>query len=257
MKFYYAPFLLGCAIRSASAFTVSQPSSAKSLALRSTLGETVTEWDMMSIAQGSGMVRCEGGSRKTFTFPDQGQEIVQIGMTTEGRPLNAEIELWIGPNWTPYSLKCFSDDGRQFPARILVGTRNKPAEIELRNVGQMELPFTAAASYAKPPLVDIRERIIDAGDGITVQGGAIDSIPLGSEVNQVRVYLKTDTRQLNTRVELLNGPNNIKQQFEVFTNNGVLNSLYVVMDTPGNANTIRIINQAPLEFPAYAYIEAI
>jgi hypothetical protein len=47
----------------------------------------------------------------------------------------------------------------------------------------------------------------------------------------------------------------VKQKFEVFTNNGVLNSLYVVFETPGTGYTIRIINLAPVEFPAYAFIK--
>ena len=34
---------------------------------------------------------------------------------------------------------------------------------------------------------------------------------------------KADGKQLNARVELLNAPNNPKQTFEVFTNNGELN----------------------------------
>jgi hypothetical protein len=119
----------------------------------------------------------------------------------------------------------------------------------------MELPLNAACTYAKPPLTDIRKQIAESGESkLTIQGGAINSLPLDPGVKQVRILLNTDARQLNTRIELLNGPNNPKQLFEVFTNNGVLNSLYVVLNTPGSGNTVRIINQAPVEFPAYAYI---
>jgi hypothetical protein len=214
-------------------------------------------WGLTQIAdQRNGIIRCEGKSRKTFVFNDITKEDIQGALCSEGRPLNAEIQLWIGPNWTPYTLKAYSDDGKQYPVQFLVGTRNKQAELEIRNVGQMEFPLNAACAYAKPPLAEMRNKIPRemADSKITVQGGAIKSFPLDPSVEQTRVLLNTDTRQLNAVVELLNGPNNVKQRFEIFTNNGVLNSLYVVFNTPGSGNTVRIMNQATIEFPAYAYI---
>ena len=66
--------------------------------------------------------------------------------------------------------------------------------------------------------------------------------------------LNTDGKQLNARVELLNAPNNPKQTFEVFTNNGELNSLCVAFNSPDAGNTIRIINLAPVEFPCYIHL---
>jgi hypothetical protein len=53
------------------------------------------------------------------------------------------------------------------------------------------------------------------------------------------------------------GPNNVKQNFEAFTNNGQLNSLYVLFNTPGGGNTIRIRNQNTVEFPFRAYVSAV
>ena len=61
--------------------------------------------------------------------------------------------------------------------------------------------------------------------------------------------LNTDGKQLNARVELLNAPNNPKQTFEVFTNNGELNSLCVCFNIVDAGNTVRIVNLAPVEFP--------
>ena len=61
--------------------------------------------------------------------------------------MNAEIQLWLGPDWTPFSLKAYSEDGKLRPIQTLVGTRNTAAMIEVRNVG--EFPFSAASDYAK------------------------------------------------------------------------------------------------------------
>jgi hypothetical protein len=256
MKIYANLLVLCASFSTAAAFVVQGPKTLRpSFALRATPVGEQTSWTLPSIAGPSGIVRCEGLTRRTFDFPDISQEVVQVGVNSEGRPMKAEIELWIGPDWTPYKLKAFSEDGRQFPFQALVGTRNKAAQLEVRNVGEMELPFRAACSYAPPPLAEARAKIPETSESRLVQGGAIYSAELDPDMDQVRVFLNTDTRQLNARVELLNGPNNIKQSMEVFTNNGVLNSLYVVFNTPSGAgNTIRIINQAPLEFPAYAFI---
>ena len=41
------------------------------------------------------------------------------------------------------------EDGKLRPIQTLVGTRNKAAMIEVRNVGEYEFPFKAASSYAE------------------------------------------------------------------------------------------------------------
>ena len=69
--------------------------------------------------------------------------------------------------------------------------------------------------------------------------------------------LHTDGRQLNAKIELLNAPNNPKQVYEVFTNNGDLNRLVVCFDIPEAGNTIRIINLATVEFPFYASLNQV
>ena len=67
--------------------------------------------------------------------PGQGPR-ASCTLTSEGRPVNAEIQLWLGPDWTPFSLKAYSEDGKLRPIQTLVGTRNTAAMIEVRNVGE-------------------------------------------------------------------------------------------------------------------------
>ena len=68
---------------------------------------TVREWDMKAIksADGSPVQRIEGLTRKTWKFNDIGKDRVQVALESEGRPVHADIQLWIGPDWTPFSLK--------------------------------------------------------------------------------------------------------------------------------------------------------
>ena len=83
------------------------------------------------------------------SFNNLAKDRVQVALTSEGRPVNAEIQLWLGPDWTPFSLKAYSEDGKLRPIQTLVGTRNTAAMIEVRNVGEYEFPFSAASDYAK------------------------------------------------------------------------------------------------------------
>jgi len=210
-------------------------------------------WEINKV---SPVVRIEGQTRHTFNFQDLSRELVQVAMTSpNGRPINSEVELWIGPDWTPVSVKCHSEDGKQFPIQSLVGTRNKSANVEIKNTGQSSYPINAACSYAIPPLSDARDAIKEE-DGIYIEGGAIKMSSIPSDVNQLQVLMTTEGKQLHGMIELLNGPNNVKASYEVFTNNGELNALFVVFDTPADGNAIRIKNLAPLEFPLKFYCKA-
>jgi hypothetical protein len=51
------------------------------------------------------MERIEGDTRRTWDFGDVSKDTVQVVMKSEGRPVNADIELWIGPDWTPYKFE--------------------------------------------------------------------------------------------------------------------------------------------------------
>ena len=93
--------------------------------------------------------------------------------------------------------------------------------------------------------------------GTVIAGNALNSWSVEDGAKHVEVVLHTDGRQLNAKIELLNAPNNPKQVYEVFTNNGDLNRLVVCFDIPEAGNTIRIINLATVEFPFYASINQV
>merc|ERR1719240_769907 len=217
-----------------------------------------TAWGMKQITpDGSLVQRVEGKTRKTWKFNDLSKDRVQVALTSEGRPVNADIQLWLGPDWTPFSLKAYSEDGKLRPIQTLVGTRNKAAMIEVRNVGEYEFPFNAASNYAKGAMALLPQEIPATSTPVRVDGGALRSFPLDPECEQLEVVLNTDGKQLNARVELLNAPNNPKQTFEVFTNNGELNSLCVCFNIVDAGNTVRVVNLAPVDFPCYIHFNEI
>merc|ERR1719487_1638862 len=219
------------------------------------MAEYADRWSMGEITpDGSLAQRVEGKSRKTWKFNDLSKDRVQCAVNSEGRPVDADIDLWIGPDWTPFKLKAYTEDGKARPIQTLVGTRNKSAMIEVMNVGEYEFPFKAASNYAKGTMATAPSTIAATTEGERVDGGALRSYPVSESAEMMEVVLKTDGRQLNARIEVLNAPNNPKQTFEVFTNNGELNALCVCFNTPDAGNTVRIVNLAPVEFPCYIHL---
>ena len=252
----YHALALGLLLEPTSSF-VAGPA-VRATRMPATAGPQMKAWGMDEITPDGALVqRVEGKTRKTWKFNDLAKDLVQVAMTSEGRPINADVALWLGPDWTPFTLKAYSEDGKLRPIQTLVGTRNKAAMIEVMNVGEYEFPFQAASNYAKGEMVTVPKDIPAATTGERVDGGALRSYPVDSTTEQLEVVLNTDGKQLNARVELLNAPNNPKQTFEIFTNNGELNSLTVCFNTPDVGNTVRIVNLAPVEFPCYIHLNEV
>ena len=220
------------------------------------MAPTSSAWSIKDVSPDGKLVqRVEGKTRKTWSFNDLSKDRVQVALTSTGRPINADIQLWLGPNWTPFTLQAYSEDGSLRPVQTLIGTRNKAAMIEVRNVGEYEFPFSAASNYAQGAMETLPADLpASLGPGERVDGGALRSYPLDPSTELLEVVLNTDGRQLNAKIELISGPNNPKQTYECFTNNGLLNSLVVGFACPDQATTVRVVNLAPVEFPCYIHL---
>jgi hypothetical protein len=210
----------------------------------------MADWSMQEISpDGSLVQRIEGQTRKTWKFTDTSRDRVQVALGSEGRPVHSDIHLWLGPNYTPFSIKAYSEDGKLRPVQALIGTKKKEVTVEVKNVGMSDFPIKAAANYAKGVMEALPIDMPASSQGERVDGQALRSYPLSPSSKQLEVILNTEGRQLKARVELLNAPNNPKQTFEVYASDGQLTSLCICFDTPDEGNTVRILNLSPQEFP--------
>ena len=194
----------------------------------------------------------QGGSLRTWSYRSPAIEQVQVVLSTEGRPLDADVELWHGPDNTPCKMRVYVENGQLRPFSAVVETPRGPNTVAIRNIGQIEFPIAAnvVADVVDAPSPDC----IDAS--ATIQGGALRTYPFDPTVDSVQVLLQTDGRPLNARIELLQGPNNNKQVIELYTEDGCDRPFFCVLETPGSGNVVRIVNTAPVEFPMTAGVVA-
>ena len=192
----------------------------------------------------------QGGSLRTWSYRSPSVEQVQVVLSTEGRPLDADIELWHGPDNTPVKMRVYNENGLLRPFSAVIETPRGPNTIAIRNIGQVEFPI--AADVVAQEVDQPSPECIAASQ--TIQGGALRTYPFDPTVDSVQVLLKTDGRPLNARIELLQGPNNNKQVIELYTEDGCDRPFYAILETPGSGNVVRCVNTAPVEFPMTAAV---
>mmetsp|Transcript_20513 Transcript_20513/g.48707 ORF Transcript_20513/g.48707 Transcript_20513/m.48707 type:complete len:379 (-) Transcript_20513:267-1403(-) len=214
-------------------------------------------------------IKVQGGSLRTWSFQSPYVDSIQVHLRTEGRPLNANVELWKGPDNTPQKVAVYLEDGSFRPFRCTILIPDEQNAISIRNTAQMEYPLHAAiqAGLYRPPSSKTNdeddnndkqsatERLASIACTRIIQGGAVFTMPFSPTTASVEIVLKTDGRPLNARIELLHGPNNVKQVMELYTEDGFVRPFYAIVDTPGTGNVIRIVNTATVEFPIQASVE--
>ena len=219
---------------------------------RSTQASTFDIWETASPSI------VQGGSLRTWSCAP-GVERVQVLMKTDGRPCNANIELWQGPDNTPQKMTVYLEDGETRPFSAIVETpREGSNTVAIYNTATIEYPLYACVEgdmNDSADLMALSANLENMSAPRTVQGGSVHTFPFSHEVASVQVLLKTDGRPLNARIELMQGPNNNKQVMEVYTEDGMERPFFMVIEAPGSENVVRLINTATVEFPLTARVE--
>jgi len=200
---------------------------------------------VLDVFEESNKVILQGGSLITCAL-DENIERVTVLMKTEGRPLIADIDSWHGPKNTPQKFSVHIEDGGKRPFRAILETPGSCNALSFRNTAGPEYPLTAGVVVHK---VGESNAPCLSTDYVVVQGKAVHTVEFASSAQSVLVSLYTRGRPLNALIELLQGPNNSKQLMEVYTEDGLQRPMNIIVETPGEGNVIRVVNQGSIEFP--------
>jgi len=222
----------------------------------------------------------QGESLKTWDFNSEHLDAVQVLLKTEGRPLKADIELWQGEN-APQKISVYSENGDTRPLSAFIATPySGHTAVAVKNSGEGEFPMKACVEadlhqngnylagtgpangngngngnqLAKYTL----QQLWDGARPKTVQGGgATYVVPLESNIQRVQILITSEKNPINARIEILEGPNNVKQVMEISTEDGKARPFFCVLDLPDPVltNVMRVVNTGPFEFPIECRIE--
>lgn len=219
----------------------------------------------------------QGSSQRTWQIPSrkeqtEGRDRVLVLMKSNGRPLHATVDVMQGPNYTPQSASIFLEDGQDYELNLVMELPSpQPYTMELRNTAEVEFPLTACVQTNNNDSAQSSkvEELQQSGRHImTVQkqiepiiiqgGGSLRTFAFDPTVHRAQVYIQSDGgRPFWCKIELLEGPNNIKQIVELYSKDGVEAPFFLTLDMPGNGNVVRIINTGPLEYPLQAALTPI
>jgi hypothetical protein len=209
------------------------------------------------------MDRIEGsGTVRNYKIPPWAER-VQYVLTTNGRPLKATVELWVGPIRKTHTLEISVENGQKTPVRATLKFKKGTEVITIRTSDAGELPCSACVVVPSPDrskaLGANTERVFDSNPRTRVQGGIIQpdgeskgavryfNVPPDVEAVQVLLWSKnTGKKSLKAKIEVLQGPNNPKQSFDLQCGGGS-QPYHAVFETPGGGGVLRIINKKFLE----------
>jgi hypothetical protein len=183
-------------------------------------------------------------------------------MTTDGRPLEAKIELWQGPGYSPQKVRVYSENGRERPFRAVMETpMEKDISCAVKNIGSLEFPLGATVKDAAH-LTDADanpfyySELVETANGRIIQGGALRSFRFEPFVQRAKIILETNGLPLCARIEISQGPNNKKQVFDIYSEDGQRFPFSLAVELPGAGNVMRIMNAATVEYPMIAWVES-
>mmetsp|Transcript_7417 Transcript_7417/g.9565 ORF Transcript_7417/g.9565 Transcript_7417/m.9565 type:complete len:280 (+) Transcript_7417:1431-2270(+) len=208
------------------------------------------------------MQRIEGGGTlRTWKMPE-GTERCELAFKSNGRPLNAKVELWEGPVRTIHTGYIRNQDGALSPYKCTLKFKPGPWTVQITNDGPYEFQIEAGVAVADPTKneeigkkTDVifakTQRVLLQGGNDQGVGGQVHSFPIDVSVQSVNVVASSQDvgkRAMKIQIEAIKGPNEPKQKYEIECA-GVAQPYMCTIPTPGSGWTLRIRSITYLEYP--------
>jgi hypothetical protein len=200
-------------------------------------------------------MRIEGGDTlQTFKMPPHAERVQYI-LTSNGRPVKAKVELWIGPIRSTHELVYDVMNGAAYPIKATLKFKKVSPVLKVSTNGTYEFPLVCGVFVPSPEeskkIEDFCEKdmfynapmkqSVQGGSTIDNKGGAIRTfdIPPTWEKTQIMVWSKdVGKKSFKSDIEILQGPNNQKQRFYLRCG-GSTQPYHAVVNTPGPGWRIR------------------
>ena len=261
----FSPIVALCAIGSAAAFT---PSPLKRTVSSNTALSEGEDFNMFPLQPRFETIQ-GGGTVKTYQMPPWATRC-QYVLKTNGRPLKATVELWLGPLRRTHNLIIDNENGAEFPYQATLKFKKMAQVLKICTSETLELPVMASVSVPSPEeakaLEENTEAVFDAASPSQKKliqggaaggggGGAIRSWDIPPDVDAVQILAwarDTGKKSFRMDVEILKGPNNIKQKFMLQCGGGS-QPYHSVVQTPGQDWVVRIRNKKFVEDGLYQF----
>ncbi|VEU39335.1 unnamed protein product [Pseudo-nitzschia multistriata] len=207
-----------------------------------------------------------GGTVRTWDIPPEAERLSYY-IRTNGRPLKALVELWVGPIRRIHSVDIECEDGDQTPFRAMLKFKPGTKTLKISTTGSHEFPIEFGAEVPNAQRMEetwaATQKVFDTSPKTTVQGGSTEggggsvryfNIPDDVETTQMVLWSRDiGKRTVKAQIEVLQGPNSVRQLYTLHCG-GSTQPYHCVIPTPGPGWTIRIIATNYMEFPFSAVV---
>lgn len=199
------------------------------------------------------ITQLQSNSIQTWSYKSQNIKRVHVNLKSNGRPMYASIELWNGPIYTPSKINIYSQNGNKYDFNTVIETPSFVSNshtVSVKNIGEVEFPIIADVQTHNINLLINKYN----NKFISIQGNSFRNYIFNSRTKYIHVLLYTNGNPINARIELLQGPNNIKQSIQINNDDGYVKPFYCTLKTSNINSILKIINKSSIEFPVLASV---
>ena len=200
-----------------------------------------------------------GGTVLTYKLPPQCERVEYL-IKSNGRPLKGKVQLWLGPLRQTHEMVIDSEDGNMTPLRSILKFKKGDPTLKFSTSSSMEFPMIVGVRVPSDErakeLAAFTQKLWDTSPKTVIQGGdiqggrgAVRTFPIPSDVDSVQLLfwsIDTGKKSLKAKIEVLQGPNNRKQTYDLQCGGGS-QPYHTVIETPGEGVSLRIFNKKYLE----------